>query len=151
MTAEDCRREGERLLSQGAPILAYDRLAVGLEACPGDVRLRQLLALALARSGAPRLAIPLLERLRGEGHADEETLGLLARAHKDLWASAGDPDTALQHLARSFEFYNEAYRVTGGTWSGINAATVALLLGRGDEARSIAQLVRGLTPVVRDQ
>jgi tetratricopeptide (TPR) repeat protein len=142
MTADDCRHEGERLLSQGAPILAYDRLAVGLAACPGDVRLRQLLALALARSGAPRLAIPLLERLRGEGHADEETLGLLARAHKDLWAAAGDADTALQHLARSFEFYDEAYRVTGGLWSGINAATVALLLGRGDEARTIARRVR---------
>ena len=142
MTTDDCRREGERLLSQGAPILAYDRLAIGLAASPGDVRLRQLLALALARSGAPRLAIPLLERLREEGHADEETLGLLARAHKDLWAAAGDLDTARRHLAESFQFYDEAYRLTRGIWSGINAATVALLLGRGEEAQTIARRVR---------
>ena len=80
MTADDWRRQGERLLSQGAPILAYDTLADGLAAFPGDVRLRQLLGLALARSGAPRAAVPILERLRDEGHTDEETLGLLARA-----------------------------------------------------------------------
>jgi len=142
MTADDWRREGERLLSQGAPILAYDRLAEGLAVHAGDVRLRQLLALALARSGAPRGAIPILERLREEGHADEETIGLLARAHKDLWAAALDEAAAERHLALAFRFYDEAHRLSRGIWSGVNAATTALLLGRRDEARTIARGVR---------
>jgi class 3 adenylate cyclase len=142
MTADDWRREGERLLSQGAAILAYDTLAEGLATQPGDVRMRQLLALALARSGAPRAAIPVLERLREEGHADEETVGLLARAHKDLWASAADEESARHHLGLAFQFYDEAHRLTHGIWSGINAAAVALLLGRRDEARAIARDVR---------
>jgi cytochrome c-type biogenesis protein CcmH/NrfG len=64
----------------GSPIAAYDLLADALVQFPSDVRLRQLLALALARSGASNAAIPLLETLLGEGQADEETLGLLARA-----------------------------------------------------------------------
>ncbi len=104
--------------------------------------MRQLLALALARSGAPRAAIPVLERLREEGHVDEETVGLLARAHKDLWASAADEEIARHHLGLAFQFYDEAHRLTHGIWSGINAAVVALLLGRRDEARAIARDVR---------
>jgi class 3 adenylate cyclase len=142
MTADDWRRDGERLLSQGAPILAYDTLAEGLAAFPGDVRLRQLLALALARSGAARAAIPILERLREEGHTDEETLGLLARAHKDLWGAAADAEAAERHLGLAHAIYDEAHRASGGIWSGINAATTALLLGRKDEARTIARAVR---------
>jgi Tetratricopeptide Repeats-Sensor/Adenylate and Guanylate cyclase catalytic domain len=142
MTADDWRQQGERLLSQGAPILAYDTLADGLAAFPGDIRLRQLLGLALARSGAPRAAVPILERLRDEGHTDEETLGLLARAHKDLWAAATDAGAAERHLALAHDTYDEAHRASGGIWSGINAATTALLLGRKDDARATARAVR---------
>ena len=142
MTADDWRRDAEQLLSQGAPILAYDRLAEGLAAHPGDVRLRQLLALALARSGAPRASIQILDALRDEGRADEETLGLLARGHKDLWSAAADGESAQRHLALAHRFYGEAHRASGGVWSGINAATTALLLGRQEEARTIARGVR---------
>src|SRR5512134_1398816 len=84
----DARREAERLLAAGSPVAAYDLLADALLRFPGDTRLRQLLALALARSGASGAAIPLLETLIRDGQADEETLGLLARAHKDLSAAA---------------------------------------------------------------
>ena len=47
--------------------------------------LRQLLALALARSGASDSANAVLQTLYKEGHRDEETLGLLARTYKDLY------------------------------------------------------------------
>jgi class 3 adenylate cyclase len=139
---DDWRKQGERLLASGAPIMAYDTLAEGLTKFPGDVRLRQLLALALARSGASGTAIPILESLRAEGHADEETLGLQARVFKDLAAQADTAAERHRHLESAFASYHEAHRLTGGTWTGINAATTALLLGRKAEAAALAQGVR---------
>lgn len=141
-TVEEWRGQGERQLASGAPIVAYDTLADGLAAFPGDARLRQLLALALARSGASRAAVPLLEALRAEGHADEETLGLLARVYKDLAADAGSAAERRAHLESAHTYYAEAHRLSGGIWTGINAATTALLLGRREEAAVLARAVR---------
>ena len=142
VSLDEWRQRGQALLAGGAPIVAYDTLADGLELFPGDARLRQLLALALARSGASRAAIPVLEALRAEGHTDEETIGLLARAHKDLWTEGGPAAERRAHLQAAHDFYAEAHHLSGGIWSGINAATTALLLGRRDDAATLARDVR---------
>ena len=141
-TVEEWRQKGEGQLRAGAPIVAYDTLAEGLAAFPGDARLRQLLALALARSGASAAAVPLLEALRAEGHADEETIGLLARTYKDLWAQGGTAAERRENLTRAYNYYAEGYQRSAGIWTGINAATMALLMGRKDEAAEIARAVR---------
>jgi len=130
---------GERILKQGEPLLAYDVVAEGIKSFPQDVPLRQLLALALARSGAAGAANAVLRGLYQEGYRDEETLGLLARTHKDLASEAADTPQANQQLRQAYEFYTQAYRTTGGYWSGINAATVALLLGEGKLAGALAR------------
>src|SRR5580765_7164496 len=137
-SADACCDEGERHLKNGAPLLAYDVLSDALQRHPTHVRLRQLLALSMARSGAARDANAILLQLAAEGHADEETLGLLARTDKDVALHAIHPDVRRTHLARAFSRYADAYHRTGGYWSGINAATIALLLGRQDEAAAIA-------------
>ena len=141
-TQEEWRTQGQSLLAAGAPILAYDTVAQALVAHPGDVRLRQLLALSLARSGAGASALPVLQELRAEGHTDEETLGLLARVHKDLASQALHGADRERQLTAAFDIYSEAYRSTGGIWTGINAATTALLLGRRAEATALATDVR---------
>jgi class 3 adenylate cyclase len=133
---------GEKVLRMGEPLLAYDVTRRGLDLWPGDVRLRQLQALALARSGAGERAAKQLIQLREEGHADEETLGLLARTSKDLGLKAADPDVRRNHFRRAFELYGEAYQRTGGVWTGINAATMAVALGDIDGARDLAVGVR---------
>ena len=139
----DYRRAGERHLESGSPLVAYDVLAQGLSEFPADVRLRQLAALALARSGASGQANEMLRALADEGHTDEETLGLLGRTHKDLWAEGATPAGRDYHLDRAYHAYLEGYRRTGGIWSGINAATLAMLLGHGDQAAALAREVRG--------
>ena len=48
-----------------------------------DLALRQLLGLALARSGARERAHQVLRTLREEGHHDSETLGILARTQAE--------------------------------------------------------------------
>ena len=71
---------GERVLAQGEPLLAYDVVTAGLGVWPKDVRLRQLQGLAVSRSGAIERANAVLENLRREVEAGEETAGH-ARPH----------------------------------------------------------------------
>jgi len=133
---------GERILEQGAPLLAYDVVSEGLTKRPTDVRLRQLQGLALARSGAIERASRVLEQLRVENHADEETLGMLARTYKDRAANTAIPKHAREFLRRAAEIYSQAYNIKGGYWAGINAATTALLIGEKERAATLAKEVR---------
>lgn len=133
---------GERILKLGEPLIAFDVLEEGLRHWPEDVRLRQLRALALARSGATRRANALLDQLQREGHSNEETLGLLARTHKDLWMQTADLTEKNRQLQLACKFYTEAYQRTGGYWTGINAATTAHFLGERDRATTVARGVR---------
>ncbi len=136
--AEAYKIVAQRILKLGEPLFAYDVVAEGIKHCPNDVRLRQLLALALARSGAVASANAVLTTLCAEGHQDEETLGLLARTHKDLAAETTDTVQKTQHFRLAYQFYTQAYQATDGYWSGINAATVALLLGDREQAAVLA-------------
>jgi class 3 adenylate cyclase/tetratricopeptide (TPR) repeat protein len=132
----------DRILKLGEPLMAYDVVAEGIKFFPKDVRLRQLLALALARSGAAAGANAILEELYREGHRDEETVGLLGRTYKDLAGEAVDSSEAFRYLQRACSLYTEAYQATRGYWSGINAATLALLLGEREKSLTLAREIR---------
>ena len=136
------RALGSRLLGAGEPLLAYDVTSEGLEHAPGDVRLRQLQGLALARSGATERATQVLHELYTEGHADEETVGMLARTNKDLALRAGEPLARASHLRQALDLYVDAYQRHAGAWSGINAATMATLLGERERGLAIARAVQ---------
>jgi class 3 adenylate cyclase/tetratricopeptide (TPR) repeat protein len=135
-----------RLLGSGDPLLAYDLADEGLARFPDDPELKRLRSLALARSGDPARARLGLQKLREAGHADEETLGMLARTHKDLGlAKLGrDPAAARLELREALGLYADAHARTGGVWSGINAAALAVILGDENQARAVAARVREL-------
>ncbi|NHA15978.1 TRAFs-binding domain-containing protein [Thioalkalivibrio sp. XN279] len=119
----------------GAPLLALEVAAEGLEAAPADVVLRQVQGLALARSGSTEAANRVLEGLREQGHLEDETLGILARTHKDLGLAAhGGPRR--KHLEAALRLYGQAYEHGHGHWAGINVATLATV--QGDAARAAA-------------
>jgi tetratricopeptide (TPR) repeat protein len=137
--------EATRLLQQGEPLLAYNAADAGLQRWPDHPRLRQLLALALARSGDTARANGILRELVAQGSADSETLGALARTHKDLGLSAKDTESAAGHLEAAFQIYERAYQMSRNCgaasdayYTGINAATVAVLCDKVDVARAIA-------------
>jgi class 3 adenylate cyclase/tetratricopeptide (TPR) repeat protein len=133
---------GERVLAQGEPLLAYDVVSAGLEIWPKDVRLRQLQGLALSRSGATERANAVLENLRREQGTGEETLGMLGRTYKDLAATAATRERRNEFLKRAAETYTQAYEATGGYWTGVNAATMNLLIGQTERAQELARKVR---------
>jgi class 3 adenylate cyclase len=135
------RLMAERLLRLGAPLVAYDVASEALSHCKEDVRLRHLQGLSLARSGAPSEANRLLTRLYADGNTDEETCGILARTYKDLW-SQSTGDAARTYLERASDAYAEAYRESGGYWTGINVATLDVLRGEHQAAKAVAADVR---------
>jgi class 3 adenylate cyclase len=149
--ALDLERElGNRFLRAGEPLLAYDCIAGALRRQPKDERdprLRQLLALALARLGETRRACRVLEKLSREPHDDhrliDETFGILARTYKDfgLQCRDTDPDRAGKCWKRSLRHYKSAYKKTHNYYTGINAATLSLLLDALPKAREIAEQV----------
>jgi tetratricopeptide (TPR) repeat protein len=108
---------------------------------PADVRLRQLAALRWSRLGEPARAIELLEPLHHDG--DEETAGILGGAYKRQWL---DDRSNARLLALAERRYRDAWEHSRRTspYLGINAATLALVQGRPDDARDIAITVRGL-------
>jgi class 3 adenylate cyclase len=135
----------------GEPLLAYNAIQKALSDRPGDIRLRQLKGLALARSGALRRANEELASLRDEGSTDGETLGLLARTHKDLALASTDSANRERHLAAAFEIYAAGYcessrrgAVADAYYTGINASAMAFLRGHVERAREIAVEVERL-------
>jgi class 3 adenylate cyclase len=124
----------------GAPLLGLEVAAEGLEEFPEHVGLRQVLGLAQARSGSTEEANRTLEALRREGALEDETLGVLARTHKDLALALGAA-AGRSHLDAALRRYDEAYRRSGSYWTGINVATLAALQGDGDRSVAVARRV----------
>lgn len=141
----------ERHLQQGEPILAYNAAQDGLAQWPQQLRLRQLQALALARSGDVERANRLLTVLVDEGCADAETLGILARTHKDLALAAQDPALRAHHLGAGLQLYAQAFDNacrdgvrSDASYVGINAAAMAVLKGDLPRGRDIARQIQAL-------
>jgi class 3 adenylate cyclase len=149
MTESEAIDAVDRHLRQGEPLLAYNAVQEGLARWPQNLRLRQLKGLATARSGDTERANALLRELADAGHADAETLGILARTHKDLALRAADGPGRARHLAAAFAIYQRAYEraraaasVADVGYTGINAAAIAVLQNQLDCARQIAGEVR---------
>jgi class 3 adenylate cyclase/tetratricopeptide (TPR) repeat protein len=132
----------EQLIQKGEPFIGHDVAVEGLNFFSADVRLRQLQALALARSGAPHEANRILRALLEEGHEDVETLSLLARTHKDFWRLAAAPSRRRKELRIAYGYYLRGFEKTRNYYPGINAAALALILGKQRDAKNLATEVR---------
>ncbi len=145
------RQRVEELLRMGEPLLAYEAIQEAIGRWPGDLRLRQLRGLALARSGAADRANQAMRELREEGHGDGETLGILARTHKDLAQRAAAPADRALHLEQAYLAYRQGYdaarrldNIGDAYFTGINAATLSFVSGEPERARGLAREVRAL-------
>ncbi|MEO1459086.1 MAG: TRAFs-binding domain-containing protein [Pseudomonadota bacterium] len=118
------------------PLRAYEAAAAELDGGSALLETRVQAVRALARGGATDLALRRFVELGLEQETgDEDALALHGRLLKDraatLWG--GEKKDKLKESASA---YKRAYELTGGTYSGINAATLLLLSG--DEVAGIA-------------
>ena len=133
----DALKRVESCLETGECLLAANACGSLANIAPDNPRLIQLWVLALARSGAANKANVMMVKLAAAGQPTEETLGLLARTYKDLWLQTGDR----KYLSQARDTYLTAYQLTKGNWSGINAATLALLSNDRDHGKQLASSV----------
>jgi len=105
----------------------YEAALSALETTPHDREAQHKAVLALARMGSLNFAQKEYERLGLHRiRHDEDIMALGARLSKDLYlVTAGK--IALEHARDSAAKYEAAFQDTGGYYSGINAATMALM------------------------
>lgn len=130
------RALARRFLEVGENYLASEVADEGAEFFGDDAALILIRALATARSGAPRAAQDLLAKKRNLIADTAGAKSLLARTFKDLWKASGEE----RYLHEAFELYYQDYTATKAdhAFPGVNAASMALFLGRNEEARRIA-------------
>jgi Tetratricopeptide Repeats-Sensor len=129
----DAERHGEHLT-------AFDLAERGLEEHPADAWLRHRAVLALARAGSTEEARRRFVDYRLDTIEDEDVAALRARIEKDAALAAhGQARTVL--AARAAAVYEQVFARTGGYYSGINAATLAMFAGDAGHARALAAKV----------
>jgi len=128
---------------RGELLLAFDLAEQALAQEPGDRWLQHRAVLALARAGSTEEA----ERRFGEYGLDqvenEEAWALGARLRKDR-ALASTGQKRRRRAAEAAAMYRATFDRTGGYYPAINAATLELVAGNGEDAEALAGSALGL-------
>lgn len=129
-------RELERLISLGHYAQARQR-AEELLGSTDLLRVKQLYAFSLSKSGQPEAARDFLERIAREHPDDPETNGILGGIYKELFRN--QQSTSYAVLAR--DTYDKNFALTRNYYTGINAATMSTLAGQAKRGKELAQTV----------
>jgi class 3 adenylate cyclase len=145
------------LIKQGHPTLALEVAARGLDdkRYPKDHELLYCRALALANSRNTTRADHFVQELLGrndlDAHWRSETLSLAGRIRKDRASRAADAGKRQALFREAFGYYERAYQLSGDTFPGINAASLALVAGEPEHSRTLAARVRDAVLAALDQ
>lgn len=125
-------------LSRGDLIGAYDATVAAIQSGDESNEIRHQQILALARMGDTERAMGLFSGYRLDRSANPHEQAVGARLLKDRALSLPDGEARRGALEAAFDAYHAIYRNSADAFPGINAATLALLAGRGDCARELA-------------
>jgi adenylate cyclase len=130
----------EDALESGDMFALFERTREAIQTFPDDPDVRYLQALAMARLGDPDAALRLYERNRVEEIGTEDAIALRGRLLKDLAVRSTGPDR-VDLFHQSSKAYRQAFELSDGYFSGINAATTSLLAGDEREASDLAAAI----------
>src|SRR5438552_11819472 len=139
-SADACLRI-RKCLEQGAPWDACDAFREVIANHPGDAELLYWGALAHARAGAGNRAHALLDEAQQSPQSPSrlaDILSLRGRLWKDAFSRAPERFAATAIAQRARDEYLAAYALARDPYPGINAATLSMLLGDLDAARTLA-------------
>ena len=139
------------LIDLGHPERAATFLRRISETFPAAIRPKQLLALALARTGAEEglnEAQMILGTLYADGERDPETLGIYARTFMDR-VEAGGEGAGDPMLRKSRDLYVEAFEgAADDYYTGINAATKNVLVGDSESLAAAQEIAARVEEIV---
>lgn len=127
----------ENLINSGRYFEAHNMAQEFCTKYPNNLRALQLCGLAMSKSGARNAAIKFLEPILKDHSEDPETAGILGGVYKEQFKMTADSSFA----RKSLETYLSNFEETGSYYTGINAATMSQILGRGRTAREVAERV----------
>ncbi len=123
----------ESLINQGRYVEAR-AMAQGSLATAPLLRIQQLYALAVSKSGIPKAALEFLEPIYRLHADDSETAGIMGGIYKEIFRK--DQDTKYALLSR--DTYLKNFTSTRSYYTGINAATMSAIAGQVSRGREIA-------------
>jgi len=131
-------------INLGENSAAYDLAMEGVKRAPRDERFKYLAVLSMARMGALKEALQLVDDFKLSTNAkDEDIASIEPRLRRDLaFAREGKPDAAA--LKKAAEGYEKVYKTLGTTYPGVNAAATWAMAGDVERAKGIAKDVRAL-------
>ena len=136
----------EKLIHQGHYFEARSVITIALTESD-DLRLKQLHALAMSKSGGPGNARDYLEPIYKLHPEDPETAGILGGVYKELFKNSQDTKFAL--LSR--DTYYQNFTLTGNYYTGINAAAMSIIAGKAVKGKEIAnELIKRLSETSSD-
>ena len=124
----------ENLITSGRYFEAHNMAEEYCTKYPDDLRAQQLCGLAMSKSGARMAAMNYLEPIFEKHNNDPETAGILGGVYKDHYKMTADSSFA----RKSLDTYLSNFEETKSYYTGINAATMSQILGRGKTARAVA-------------
>ncbi|RIX29268.1 TRAFs-binding domain-containing protein [Sphingomonas edaphi] len=134
------RQSFDAALGSGDMFALFERTRAAIEKYPDDPDVRYLQALAMARLGDPDAALRLYRRNRVDRIETEDAIALKGRIFKDLAAQA-EGDWQVELFRQASQAYRAAFNLSDGYYSGINAATTALLAGDERDAKALAATI----------
>jgi class 3 adenylate cyclase len=127
------------LLERAEPILAYDLVQKCQKRDQENAWLRQMQALALARSGAPERAGEILRGLNRTGHRDAPTLAQIGGVFRDRGIRARPAADARRWFEEAYSYYEQAHQVDQSQdWFLARAAVMALLSNKKEDNKEVA-------------
>ena len=122
-----------------SPLETYERAEDTILLGNATAETKVSAVLALARGGAIELALKRFKSFQLDQLTDNENaLALLGRLLKDRASTLPKPEQRIA-LEESADAYHKAWQITGGHYSGINAATLYTLAGKTDIGQDIAK------------
>lgn len=136
LPVNDITNQIESLINQGRYFEARSLAAATLKITP-LLRVQQLYALAVSKSGVPKAALEFLEPIYRAHTDDPETAGIMGGIYKEMFRK--DQDTKYALLSR--DTYLKNFSITQNYYTGINAATMSAIAGQVSKGREIASEV----------
>ncbi|MCB2114074.1 MAG: Crp/Fnr family transcriptional regulator [Parvularculaceae bacterium] len=129
-------------INLGENSAAYDLAMEGVKRAPRDEKFKYFAVLAMARMGALKEALALVDDFKLSTNAkNEDVASIEPRLRRDLaFAGKGAADRAA--LKKAAEGYEKVFKALGTTYPGVNAAATWAMAGDVDRAKGIAKDVR---------
>jgi hypothetical protein len=123
----------EKLIEQGRYFEARSKAEHALLTSQ-ELRLKQLFALALSKSGVPEAAVEFMEPVYAQFPDDPESSGIMGSIYKELFKK----NQSNSYAIRSRDTYLKNFVTTKNYYTGINAASMSAMAGQLAKGREIA-------------